>query len=228
MSARTGLPLRPRMSSADTSPGRDQRLERFFQRDPATEYAPSSARISPVMPVTPRATFSKENEGGPSRPEFAPPVSGGQAFSSSWSAAIWISSILIVLAGSGLAVYYLIPKAMVLITPYETTEDVAAKYVGRLIVPVDGEGGEVVPVRKIEKIYTSKAAVPASGKALANNQKARGPSSFPMNIRVIRSHSSQQPASWPRTGKFSDCWSQWSFLASRYSMANAHQACSKC
>lgn len=126
------------------------------------------------MPVTPRATFSKENEGGLSRPEFAPPVSGGQASSSSWSAAIWISSILIVLAGSGLAVYYLIPKAMVLITPYETTEDVAAKYVGRLIVPVDGEGGEVVPVRKIEKIYTSKAAVPASGKALANNQKARG------------------------------------------------------
>ena len=140
---------------------RNQKLQKFFNR----EAAPQS-----------RPTVSLRNAPG-ARPEMIskPSISPERSSSvSSWKTVSSIVLTLLFLSGAGAAVYFLVPKATVVVTPHDITRDITAKYEGRTIAPIGDKSENVVPVRKIEKSYTTKVSGEATGKSSAGNQKARG------------------------------------------------------
>lgn len=140
---------------------RNQKLQKFFNREAAPQNRPSvSLRNAPNA-----------------RPETAPSrssVSSGRAPVSSWKTVSSIALSLLFLSGVGAAVYFLVPKATVIVTPHDITRDITAKYEGRTIAPIGDKSENVVPVRKIERSYTTKLSGTATGKSSAGNQKARG------------------------------------------------------
>lgn len=140
---------------------RNQKLQKFFNREAATQQRPS---------VVQRSTPSMRPETVQSRPL----VSSDRTPVSSWKAVSSIALSLLFLAGVGAAVYFLVPKATVIVTPHDITRDITAKYEGRTIAPIGDKSENIVPVRKIEKSYTTKLSGEVTGKSSAGNQKARG------------------------------------------------------
>lgn len=140
---------------------RNQKLQKFFNREAVPQNHP---------PVSLRHAPSARPESAPSRP----PVVSERAAVSSWKTASSIVLSLLFLAGVGAAVYFLVPKATVIVTPHDITRDITAKYEGRTIAPIGDKSADVVPVRKIEKSYATKLSGEATGKSSAGNQKARG------------------------------------------------------
>lgn len=158
-------PYRPALDTAVHSTQdfseRNQKLQKFFNREATAEHRP---------PVAQRNAPSMRPEMVPSRSS----VSSGRAPVSSWKTASSIVLSLLFLAGVGAAVYFLVPKATVIVTPHDITRDITAKYEGRTIAPIGDKSENIVPVRKIEKSYATKLSGEATGKSSAGNQKARG------------------------------------------------------
>lgn len=140
---------------------RNQKLQKFFNREAAPQNRP---------PVSLRNAPNARPETAPSRSS----VSSGRAPVSSWKTVSSIALSLLFLSGIGAAVYFLVPKATVIVTPHDITRDITAKYEGRTIAPIGDKSENVVPVRKFEKSYTTKLSGEATGKSSAGNQKARG------------------------------------------------------
>ena len=152
--------------STDLS-GRNQRLERFFQREPgSTAPVPDSSQAGrypdpqPVHPMVPSRTPST--------------LKAQKESSSFWRTTLFLLGGIAIVGGIGAAVYYFLPKASVLITPHEITHEVEAKFEGRTILPIGDQEDGFIPVRKIEKNYESAVTVESSGRASSGNQKARG------------------------------------------------------
>ncbi len=151
--------------------GRNQRLERFFQREPGTAL-PSSQNSE--------STFSQKQSVEPLLQRGALPpthsVSKPQPIASSfpWKTLTFSFISILIVSGVGVSVYFFLPKASVLITPHEITHDVEAKFEGRIITPIGDQESDLIPVRKIEKSYESSVTVSATGRASSGNQKSRG------------------------------------------------------
>ncbi|MBP7811410.1 MAG: hypothetical protein KA054_01040 [Candidatus Moranbacteria bacterium] len=153
------------------SSDRSQRLERFFQRGP-------SDSLSPVIPTQSGVPVSTQPQSKvPTFPSVAlPPISKPIPVKSgsSWRGLAIFTGGIVVLSGIGVAVYFFLPKASVVITPHEITHEVEVKFEGRTIVPIGNSSDNSVPVRKIEKEYMSNVTMESSGRASSENQKARG------------------------------------------------------
>lgn len=140
---------------------RNQKLQKFFNRESEPKQRPPiSLRNAPGLRTEP---ISKT----PAPQNRTAPVSSWKTFSS-------VAVALLFLAGVGAAVYFLVPKATIVVTPHDITRDVTAKYEGRTIAPIGDKSENVVPVRKVEKSYTTKMSGEATGRSSAGNQKARG------------------------------------------------------
>lgn len=162
-----------RYEDADSA-GRNQRLERFFQRGPSDALPPViSAQNGIPLPAQPQSK-------APTFPSIAlPPMSSNAKpvpvkSGSSWRGFAVFAGGIVVLSGIGAAVYFFLPKASVVITPHEITHEVEVKFEGRTIVPIGDASDNSVPVRKIEKEYMSNVTMESSGRASSGNQKARG------------------------------------------------------
>ncbi len=145
--------------------GRNQRLERFFQRESAGEVS---------SPKEAQAATQSYPDFSAIQPSVLPPIKKSPAKSSSWKAFLISLMGIAVVSGVGAAVYFFLPKASVLITPHEITHEVEARFEGRTIVPIGSQDDNLVPVRKVEKNYESTVSIESSGKASSGNQKARG------------------------------------------------------
>ncbi|MBP6889451.1 MAG: hypothetical protein KBC83_03605 [Candidatus Moranbacteria bacterium] len=154
----------------DDSSGRNQRLERFFRREPVG----TSPAASYQGGMEDQAQLGSLASQSVSLPPMSPPVKTSPKKTSSWKIPLFFLGGIIVLLGVGAAIYFFLPKASILITPHDITHDVEAKFEGRTIAPIGNQDDDVVPVRKIEKNYESMVTTEASGKALSGNQKARG------------------------------------------------------
>lgn len=144
------------------SSDRNQKLQKFFQHEPIQTRPTISLRGAPGMQSasSQRPVPSGTLLGGPSK------SSGKTIFS--------FLGILILVAGAGAAIYFLVPKATVTITPHDITRDIEAKYEGKTIAPLGSNDASIIPVRKIEKSYETKITAEATGKSSSGNQKARG------------------------------------------------------
>ena len=159
-----------RSESPDFS-GRNQRLERFFQRESASESLSSNQpqKMSPAISGPHSDLLSV------AQPPVLPPVKKSPAKSSSLRKPLLFSLGGLAAASCiGVTAYFLLPKASVIVTPHEITHEVEAKFEGRTIVPIGNRDDNLVPVRKIEKDYESTITMESSGKASSGNQKARG------------------------------------------------------
>ncbi len=158
---RRQVPVRhplPGASEPDFSE-RNQKLQKFFRRDAVPEHRTISSRNAPNTP----SDFIKNSH--------LPQHSSSTA---SWKPGVYALASLFLLAGAGIAAYFLVPTATVIVTPHDLTRDVEAKYEGRTIAPIGDKNDSVVPVRKIEKTYTTKITAEATGKSSSGNQKSRG------------------------------------------------------
>ncbi len=153
-----------RGEDADLS-GRNQRLERFFQRESGDEAS---------FPKETQAATQSHPDFSAIQPSVLPPIKKSPVKSSFWKALLISLVGIVAISGAGAAVYFFLPKASILITPHEITHEVEAKFEGRTIVPIGSQDDNLIPVRKIEKNYESTVSIESSGKASSGNQKARG------------------------------------------------------
>lgn len=165
----------PQTQEADLS-GRNQRLERFFQRGPGEVLSETPSQTGARAASSSQSPQSHSSLSPATKipPAFSPSEIQPAKASSSWKKLIFSVGSIVLLSGIGVAVYFLLPKASVLLTPHEITHEVEAKFEGKTIAPIGDQNSDVVPVRKIEKNYGSTVSVEATGKASSGNQKARG------------------------------------------------------
>jgi hypothetical protein len=165
-------PALPPREEASLSP-RNERLERFFQREPNGALPPLSPQTGTPSSLEKPSLFPASQSGAFSS---SPPAARPQGKQSSfpWKTLTFSFVGLLIVSGIGASVYFLLPKASVLITPHEITHDVEARFEGKTITPIDDQDTGVVPVRKIEKSYTSTVNVEVTGRASSGNHKARG------------------------------------------------------
>lgn len=149
----TRVPVQETPGLHQDTGARNAKLERFFQRDTSDQGSPAFRPTQKSQPSSLPARTSQI---------------------SSWKTFTFIFGALFLLALGGVAVYFLVPKATVIITPHEISRDVTAQYEGRTIAPIGDNHQEVVPVRKIEKTYSTKLSAEATGQASGGNQKSRG------------------------------------------------------
>ncbi len=152
-------PLKQTSEAAMSPNGQDPRLQRFFGQNTAVSETRSSR---PTLPdVSPSSSSNS----------VAPPATTHKSF---WKMFAWILGTIGVLAGTGAAIYFFIPKAEVILTPHEITHDTEMRLKGKTLVPMSEERDTPVPVRKLEKNFTSTVTLDATGKMTSGNQKARG------------------------------------------------------
>lgn len=163
-------PVSVQAKDTDSS-GRNQRLERFFQREPGTAL-PSSQNSESTFPQKQSVEPLLQRGALPPTSSVSKPQPMPSSFP--WKTFTFSLISILIVSGVGVSVYFFLPKASVLITPHEITHDVEAKFEGRIITPIGDQESDLIPVRKIEKSYESSVTVSATGRASSGNQKSRG------------------------------------------------------